>query len=79
MPEDRQYDYLADLDDLAERYGYTASLGDYDKMTVAYGRGLCTEAELGKWLRWYDYASDTAFGWKGWLRSVIKYQIGVAR
>lgn len=79
MPENRLAEYLDSLDEMAERYGYTATLKDYDTMRVAYGRGLVSDGELSRWLRWYEYASDTAYGWKGWLRFTIGKNIGVTQ
>ena len=63
--QERIDDYLDGID---RAYSYRATLADYDRMRVAYGRGLCSENELSRWLTWYDYAADTRLGWKGWLR-----------
>ena len=57
MPDDRIADYLDELDELAERYGYTATINDYDTMRVAYGRGLVTPTELSRWLRLYNWVT----------------------
>lgn len=58
MPEERQYDYLSDVD-------IAMNLMAYNGWKVAYGRGLVTERELSCYLK---RCEDSPISWIGWLR-----------
>lgn len=75
MPEDRQAEYLEELDKLADAYHYRATLADYDKMAVAYGRGLATPAELSRWLKAYEFNAARPLGWKGWVAATVRMKV----
>ena len=75
---ERMARYLDDQDAAADwtpggdGFNYRATLTDYDRMTVAYARGLCTPGELARWLKGYDYAAAQPGGWKWWLGWTIR-------
>ena len=60
---DRAWSMAAHLSKM-HRYHLRAYLG----WGNAYGRGLCTEAELGRYLRCYEQADKLGINWRGWIR-----------
>lgn len=42
----------------------------YCGWAIAYGRGLCTEAELARYLRLYNMADDCGITWRGWYHAM---------
>lgn len=59
---DRAWSMAAHLTKL-HRYHLAAYLG----WSTAYGRGLCTEAELRDYLDCYELADALGISWRGWL------------
>ena len=42
----------------------------YCGWAIAYGRGLCTESELARYLRLYELADDCGITWRGWYHAM---------
>ena len=61
---DRAWSMAAHLTKL-HRYPLRAYLG----WGKAYGRGLCTETELGGYLGRYEQADALGISWRAWIRN----------
>ena len=59
---DRAWSMAAHLTKM-HRYHLAAYLG----WSTAYGRGLCTEAELRDYLDCYELADALGISWRGWM------------
>ena len=80
MPEEREFNYLTDLDDAAQVWTPWAlfvpyalqtcpcmNIDAYLKWKNAYDRGLVTAVELGRYQRLIDTHPAS---WRGWLLSL---------